>query len=148
MPCRDRTQQLGCHDGRALETYCRIDGAGQIMAGLTSHGAKWRDFLNEGREYVAECDPMPPSGHLTKVTGLVMEAVGLKMPVGSTCAIHLPNNVVEAEVVGFSGERVFLMPENDVYGLVPGARVMPIEPAHMLTLGGNAKSMRRRVAEH
>src|SRR4030066_600270 len=113
------------------------------MAGLTPHGAKWRDFLNEGREYVAECNPMPPSGHLTKVTGLVMEAVGLKMPVGSTCAIHLPNNVVEAEVVGFSGERLFLMPENDVYGLVPGARVMPNEPAHALTLGGKRKPMRR-----
>ena len=117
------------------------------MAGLTHHGTKWRDFLNEGREYVAECNPMPPNGHLTKVTGLVMEAVGLKMPVGSTCAIHLPNNVVEAEVVGFSGERLFLMPENDVYGLVPGARVMPIEPVHTLTLGGKRKPMRRRVAD-
>ncbi|TAN77777.1 MAG: flagellar protein export ATPase FliI [Gallionella sp.] len=117
------------------------------MAGVTAHGPRWRDFLNEGREYVAECNPMPPSGHLTKVTGLVMEAVGLKMPVGSTCAIHLPNNVVEAEVVGFAGERLFLMPENDVYGLVPGARVMPIEPAHVLTLGGKRKPMRRRIAD-
>src|SRR3990172_6226163 len=118
------------------------------MAGVTAHGQRWRDFLNESREYVEECNPMPPSGHLTKVTGLVVEDVGLKMPVGSTCAIHLPNNVVEAEVVVFSGERLFLMPENDVYGLVPGARVMPIEPAHILTLGGKRKSMRRRVADH
>src|SRR3990167_7092297 len=117
------------------------------MAGMTAHSVKWQGFLNEGRECVADCNPMPPSGHLTKVTGLVMEAVGLKMPVGSTCAIHLPNNVVEAEVVGFSGERLFLMPENDVYGLVPGARVMPIEPAHILTLGGKRKPMRRRVAD-
>ncbi|OGS95903.1 MAG: flagellar protein export ATPase FliI, partial [Gallionellales bacterium RBG_16_56_9] len=113
------------------------------MADVTAYSVKWQDFLNEGREYVANCNPMPPSGHLTKVTGLVMEAVGLKMPVGSTCAIHLPNNVVEAEVVGFAGERLFMMPENDVYGLVPGARVMPIEPAHVLTLGGKRKPMRR-----
>src|SRR3989338_2489399 len=118
------------------------------MAELISNNARWRDFLNEGREYVAGCNPMPPSGHLTKVTGLVMEAVGLKMPVGSTCAIHLPNNVVEAEVVGFSGESLFLMPENYVHGLVPGARVMPIEPAHILTLGGKRKPLRRRVADH
>src|SRR3989338_9093007 len=117
------------------------------MAELISNNARWQDFLNAGREHVAECNPMPPSGHLTKVTGLVMEAVGLQMPVGSTCAIHLPNHTVEAEVVGFSGERLFLMPENDVYGLVPGARVMPIEPAHILTLGGKRKSMRRRVAD-
>jgi len=117
------------------------------MAGVNSRSLRWQDFLAEGREYVANCNPMPPSGHLTKVTGMVMEAVGLKMPVGSTCAIHLPNHVMEAEVVGFSGERLFLMPENNVYGLVPGARVMPIEPAHALTLGGKRKQM-RRTADH
>jgi len=81
---------------------------------------------------------MPPTGHLTKVTGLVMEAVGLKMSVGSTCSIHLPNGVVAAEVVGFSGEKLFLMPENDVYGLVPGARVTPADAPHIPMLDGKA----------
>lgn len=117
------------------------------MASVNAHSQRWRGFLAEGSAYVADCNPMPPSGHLTKVTGLVMEAVGLQMSVGSTCAIHLPNNVVEAEVVGFAGERLFLMPENDVYGLVPGARVMPIEPTHVLTLRGKRKPLRRRVAD-
>jgi len=51
--------------------------------------------------------------------------------------------VIEAEVVGFAGERLFLMPETDVHGLVPGARVMPVEPAHVLTLGGKRKPARR-----
>jgi len=112
-----------------------------------AHNLRWQEFLAEGCEYVADCNPMPPSGHLTKVTGLVMEAVGLQMPVGSTCAIHLPNNVVEAEVVGFSGERLFLMPENDVYGLTPGARVTPVEASCVLTLHGKRKPLRRRVAD-
>jgi flagellum-specific ATP synthase len=115
------------------------------MASVNLHGQRWQAFLSKGRGYVSECNPMPPSGHLTKVTGLVMEAVGLKMPVGSTCAIHLPNNIVEAEVVGFSGEKLFLMPENDVHGLIPGARVTPIEPVHVLTLGGKRKPTRRMV---
>ena len=109
---------------------------------------RWQAFLNEGREYVADCNAMPPSGHLTKVTGLMMEAVGLQMPVGSTCQIHLPNARVEAEVVGFSGEKLFLMPENDVSGLIPGARVMPIEPVHVLTLTGKRKPPRRRMSDH
>ncbi|MDO8465994.1 MAG: flagellar protein export ATPase FliI [Gallionella sp.] len=118
------------------------------MANLTSpHNVRWQGFLDEGRECIAECNPMLPSGHLTKVTGLVMEAVGLKMAVGSTCSIHLPNGIVEAEVVGFSGEKLFLMPENDVYGLVPGARVMPVETAHVLTLGGKHKSRHRRTPD-
>jgi flagellum-specific ATP synthase len=106
------------------------------MVALTSkHSTRWQNFLNEGCDYVSGCNTMQPSGRLTKVTGLVMEAVGLKMAVGSACAIHLPNGIVEAEVVGFSGDRLFLMPENDVQGLVPGARVVPLEAAHILTLG-------------
>ncbi len=85
-------------------------------------------------------------GRLTKVTGLVMEAVGLRMPVGSTCVIELPGHSVEAEVVGFSGEKLFLMPENDVHGLIPGARVVPLEPARAPLLGGK-RSTRRRAAD-
>ena len=77
------------------------------MAGVNSHSLRWQEFLAEGHESVAACNPMPLCGHLTKVTGMVMEAVGLKLPIGSTCAIHLPNYIIEAEVVGFSGEKLF-----------------------------------------
>ncbi|MDX8379445.1 MAG: flagellar protein export ATPase FliI [Gallionella sp.] len=112
------------------------------------HSLRWQAFLNEGRDYVADCNPTPKSGHLTKVTGLIMEAVGLKMPVGSTCEIHLPSTKVDAEVVGFSGEKLFLMPENDVHGLVPGASVTPIESSHRLTLSGTRKSPQRRQTDY
>lgn len=118
----------------------------RIESGVYS--LRWQAFLNEGREYVADCNPTPKSGHLTKVTGLIMEAVGLQMPVGSTCEIHLPGSKVDAEVVGFSGEKLFLMPENDVNGLIPGARVSPIELAHRLTLSGIRKSPQRRQTDH
>lgn len=101
-----------------------------------THPARWKHFLDEGRLHIGQCDPMPPSGHLTKVTGLVMEAVGLKMSVGSTCSIHLPHGVAAAEVVGFSGEKLFLMPEIDVYGLLPGAKVTPADTVHIPTLDG------------
>jgi polyphosphate kinase 2 (PPK2 family) len=57
-----------------------------------------------------------------------MEAAGLKLPLGSSCRI-LPvgGTPIEAEVVGFNGERLFLMPSEDVYGLSPGARVVALE---------------------
>jgi flagellum-specific ATP synthase len=120
------------------------------MAGaLTSsgtHAQRWRNCLQESQEAVAQGKPLLVSGRLTKVTGLVMEAVGLRMAVGSTCVIELPNHSVEAEVVGFSGEKLFLMPENDVHGLIPGARVVPLEPARALLLGGKRRT-RRRAAD-
>jgi flagellum-specific ATP synthase len=34
---------------------------------------------------------------------------------------------VDAEVVGFHGERLYLMPATDIYGLAPGAVVEPLE---------------------
>lgn len=67
------------------------------------------------------------AGRVTKVTGLVMEAVGLKLPVGSACTINIgPDLHIEAEVVGFEGERLFLMPHSDLDGVVPGAAVFPV----------------------
>ena len=112
-----------------------------------NHQQHWQDVLQANREVVKQSPPLMVSGRLTKVTGLVMEAVGLRMAVGSTCIIQLPNNHVEAEVVGFSGEKLFLMPENDVHGLVPGARVVPFEAARNAVVPGQAAQTQRRTAD-
>jgi flagellum-specific ATP synthase len=87
----------------------------------------WQSYLH-GCQGVAETTPpWVVTGRLTRVTGLVMEAVGLKLAVGSSCIVSLADgHNVEAEVVGFSGERLLLMPSTDVYGLTPGARVTPV----------------------
>jgi flagellum-specific ATP synthase len=111
------------------------------------HHQRWQEVLHQNREMAMLCTPLLVSGRLTKVTGLVMEAVGLRMAVGSTCLIELPNNRVEAEVVGFSGDRLFLMPESDVHGLVPGARVVPSEPQRTPAIVGQPVRFRRRTAD-
>nr|WP_277610935.1 flagellar protein export ATPase FliI [Microbulbifer celer] len=72
------------------------------------------------------------SGKIVRATGLVLEAVGLKIPLGSGCRIELsPPGAdapvfAEAEVVGFTGERLYLMPLEELSGLTPGARVFPL----------------------
>jgi flagellum-specific ATP synthase len=88
------------------------------------------------REYLANCrravnwaTPITVTGRLTRVSGLVMEAVGVRLPVGSQCHIQVPGGQsIEAEVAGFSGERLFIMPATDTYGVMPGARVVPDNP--------------------
>src|SRR5512133_3998537 len=84
------------------------------------------------------------SGHLTRINGLVMEATGLKLPLGGSCRI-LPagGSPIEAEVVGFNGERLFLMPSEDVYGLSPGARVVALETPTAPPRIGQAPPARR-----
>ncbi len=119
-----------------------------ILTPMSDHAQHWQACLQDNQEIVAQSKLLLISGRLTKVTGLVMEAVGLKMAVGSTCVIELPNNRIEAEVVGFSGEKIFLMPENDVHGLTPGARVVPLEPLSTPLLGGKQRTFRRRATDH
>ncbi|MFA5824499.1 MAG: flagellar protein export ATPase FliI [Gallionellaceae bacterium] len=114
---------------------------------MNTHQKRWQNILQANREVVMQSPPVVTSGRLTKVTGLVMEAVGLRMAVGSTCIIQLPNSQVEAEVVGFSGEKLFLMPENDVHGLVPGARVIPFEPARSAVLPGQPPQSQHRATD-
>jgi len=112
-----------------------------------AHQQRWQTTLHTHREMVQQSTPLLVSGRLTKVTGLVMEAVGLRMAVGSTCWIELPNNRIEAEVVGFAGDKLYLMPENDVHGLVPGARVTPVEQVRAPIRVGEQAPLRRRAAD-
>src|SRR3954449_7252642 len=89
----------GWNDGEIMETP------------VAPHANQWRSFLKSCGNVAAASQPFQLSGSLTRVTGLVMEAVGLKLAVGSGCTVLLPNgNSVEAEVVGFHGERLYLMP--------------------------------------
>jgi flagellum-specific ATP synthase len=91
---------------------------------------RWRRYFDDCKTAVRGSQPFAVSGRLTRVAGLVMEAVGLKLPVGNSCYVLTPSGQrVDAEVVGFSGDRLFLMPSTDIYGLKPGALVVPIDPA-------------------
>jgi flagellum-specific ATP synthase len=114
---------------------------------INTHSQRWLDALQGCSDAVAQCNPLMTSGRLTRVTGMVMEAVGLRLPVGSTCIIEMANNRIEAEVVGFSGEKLFLMPEHDVQGLLPGARVIPVEVAGLPIFAGKRPPLLRRSAD-
>ncbi|HQS31589.1 MAG: flagellar protein export ATPase FliI [Polaromonas sp. 39-63-203] len=95
------------------------------------HLAAWQSALGEARRAVGLSVPVRSYGRLTRAVGLVLEAVGLRLPVGSDCLIELPpgyaQKTAEAEVVGFAGDRLFLMPQSAVDGLLPGARVYALE---------------------
>lgn len=107
----------------------------------------WNHYLKDCSEALTHVSPWSITGRLTRVAGLVLEAVGIKAPVGSVCIISLPNGqTVDAEVVGFSGDKVLLMPESDVYGVVPGASVslLETEPLPRPQHGHRPQVLRRR----
>lgn len=72
-------------------------------------------------------------GRLTRLIGLTMEAVGIQASIGCHCHIVTSDDrCIQAEVVGFSHEKVYLMPVKSIEGLQPGARVIPIKSNHQI----------------
>ena len=108
--------------------------------------ARWQAFLGALESHALAPQPLEAVGLLVRVAGLVLEAAGVRAPVGAVCEIHSEGQPpVQAEVVGFDGDRAFLMPTGEVHGLQSGARVAP-RPAPLTPprLGEENHPWRRR----
>ncbi|MBS0373517.1 MAG: flagellar protein export ATPase FliI [Proteobacteria bacterium] len=97
---------------------------------------RWRGELGKVRERVTALRPLQVEGVLSRMVGMTLEAIGCEAAVGSRCLIDgRQGQTVEAEVVGFSGERLFLMPTGNMRGLMPGARVRPAHSVSEVHVG-------------
>ncbi|MGQ7958648.1 flagellar protein export ATPase FliI [Pseudomonas sp. SP16.1] len=87
-------------------------------------------------------------GRLLRMVGLTLEAEGLRAAIGSRCLVVNGDSYhpvqVEAEVMGFSGSKIYLMPVGSLAGIAPGARVVPLPDAGRLPMG---RSMLGRVLD-
>jgi len=90
--------------------------------------------------YIDRADSKSPDlvieGSLRRIVGLAMEAEGCQAALGGRCdVVAADGRRVETEVVGFSGERLFLMPVGDMRGVVPNARVIPVSESPEVIVG-------------
>ncbi len=87
---------------------------------------RWTRYLQDLRSWAATLQPLATEGTLVRVTGLVLEAAGVRVPVGAVCEVRVSGAApVLAEVVGFHGDRAYLMATGELHGLASGARVVP-----------------------
>jgi flagellum-specific ATP synthase len=85
--------------------------------------------LNGGPELVVE-------GVLRRTVGLAMEAEGCHAALGGRCdVIANDGKRIESEVVGFAGDRLYLMPIGEMRGVVPNARVVPVAGSPEVIVG-------------
>ncbi len=102
---------------------------------LQARQRRWERWLGDLEDYAALPQPLESTGTLLRVTGLVLEAAGIRLPVGSVCEVvadgQSRGNAVLAEVVGFNGDRAFLMPTGELHGLSSGASVVPRPAPHL-----------------
>ncbi|WP_281546650.1 flagellar protein export ATPase FliI [Pseudoalteromonas sp. PAR1] len=91
---------------------------------MSTHAMTLSDRLKRYEKHIKAPKPAV-AGILTRVVGLTLEAKGLRAPVGSQCKIEMINGFVDAEVVGFNDQTLYLMPNDHISGVLPGARVIP-----------------------
>ncbi|MEJ0039060.1 MAG: flagellar protein export ATPase FliI [Gammaproteobacteria bacterium] len=96
----------------------------------------WKDRLARNTQRIERIPALAVEGYLTRMIGQTLEAVGCQAAVGDYCDVLTSNGArVETEVVGFSGDRLFLMPTGDLHGLEPNARVVPRQRAGTVRVG-------------
>ncbi len=98
--------------------------------------AKWARRLSPYIKRAQRPLRLAVEGRLSRMVGMTLEAVGCQAAVGERCRIVRSGaSDVDAEVVGFSGDKLLLMPINDVRGLAPNARVIPTGHSAMVSVG-------------
>ena len=102
----------------------------------TNRTAHWLRHIEQFQKRVERVPPPPVEGVLTRMIGLTLEAAGCQAAVGDRCDVMATDGKrIEAEVVGFAGDRLYLMPTGDIHGLKPNARVIPRTGAEMVAVG-------------
>ena len=84
------------------------------------------ELLNERRcrDVIQRAASPVYRGRIDVVSGVLVEAVGVPAAMGELCRVELGDgDSIEAEVIGFKGDRTLLMPHGDLVGLSPGQAV-------------------------
>jgi len=77
-------------------------------------------------DLIERTDPLAVSGRVAQAVGIVIEGYGPMTSVGELCEVTREDGegTVLAEVVGFRGDRVLLMPLGEMRGIGPGSRLL------------------------
>jgi flagellum-specific ATP synthase len=96
----------------------------------------WKQRIKQLIKKNSKPVPMAVQGRLIRMVGLTLEAAGCRAAIGDYCRINTDEDAsIDAEVVGFSGENLFLMPTGLPHGLSPNSRVIPLGHAGDVAVG-------------
>src|SRR3989304_862467 len=118
-----------CNRDRFWE--CRLSDRDPLGRNQKSPGGEIKmsqrciDF-KQYQERVSAVVPIRFTGRVAHVAGLVIESNGPSVPVGDLCYIQLNNGhtPVPAEVVGFKGKKIILMPIGELDRISQGSKVI------------------------
>lgn len=96
----------------------------------------WLKRMQLYNKRLGEIPELVVEGRLSRMVGLTLEAEGCRAAIGSLCEVESKSGKrIGAEVVGFSGGSVYLMPTGNTHGLEPGCRVIPLGKNSLANVG-------------
>ena len=99
-------------------------------------GSKQTIKWNKYQEALRYCQPVKMEGKIVKVAGIVAQANGPGMSIGSLCSIRNGSGQnMQAEVIGFNDKRVIVMPFGEMRGIEPGSRIVDINKRPTIKVG-------------
>jgi len=105
---------------------------------LSGHHNKWIEKIKEHHARMPSSSSMIVEGKITRMVGMTIEALGCQAAVGVRCEVeNQTGESIEAEVVGFNGDRLYLMPTGSIQGIQPNARVIPSNKIYEVAVGDN-----------
>ena len=87
---------------------------------------------------IGRIDTLSATGRVSQVVGIVMEGSSTLSAVGEICEVRSttqPGLSILAEVVGFRGDKVLLMPLGDLAGIGPRSAIVPQESEGTCVVG-------------
>ena len=103
---------------------------------ISIHKNKWIEKFEEYQARMPSSSSMIVEGKITRMVGMTLEALGCQAAVGVRCEVeNQTGESIEAEVVGFNGDRLYLMPTGSIQGIQPNARVIPSNKIYEVAVG-------------
>ncbi|MBF0625579.1 MAG: FliI/YscN family ATPase [Magnetococcales bacterium] len=95
----------------------------------------WNEYRQMAREKVGS----HRLGRVTQVVGLLIEGAGPVVSIGEMCEVESEDDGshIKAEVVGFRGDAVLLMPLGSISGIRPGSRIVSRGRVERVQVGEN-----------
>ena len=82
------------------------------------------------------CQPFRLTGKIKKVAGIIAEANGPRLSVGSLCKIRNSQGIdIQAEVIGFNEDNIIVMPFGEMEGINPGSEIFKTEETPVVQVG-------------
>ena len=98
----------------------------------SEEGIDWPRYLTA----IDACRSIRLEGRIVKVAGIVAEASGPGLGVGSLCVIEgADGDGIQAEVIGFKDNRVIVMPLGEMRGIRPESRIVDMNSKPVVRVG-------------